>query len=262
MENEETELKFEIESSRKSTEPFNIKEFVNANPNTRVLMIGKTGSGKTYFATHVLSTYNKYRKQHVLYIDPKNEFTRKKELNIATDFLNPNGWIRRISELQYSTPEGVKRECLQWSNIAEYAAYLVFEMARRHIQPLVPTILYYEEIATYVGKMDILPRSMPKTMQCLQQGRALGISMFYSTQMVRQLNLSFLSQAEHVFVFGLLGGELRDLEKRLGIKRNSLEFSIPRMSERQKGNKGDLFSFYHLEPFQDEALYYPPIGSK
>ena len=165
-----------------------------------------------------------------------------------TDFRDQHTFIRRVTGLgKDSTPK----------KTSEFLANLCWEFP--------PSILYLEEVVGTVGKHDAIAKSHPFVYKILQQGRAGNRGMIAATQMIKDLNDSFLRQCTDVLVFGMKPEECRRVEEKLNLVKGSLAFDLPSNLQVQEDGTvkwftlkpsewKDLYRFYYID-FQNPVMF-------
>lgn len=212
---------------------FHFGRFLAKRKNFRIVVLGTTGSGKTFFCTRLCRKHQQ-NGNRVLIVDTKREFEgsnyRTKPFS-PTDLWTYTTFQRKMSTLSI---DDVRIDDIR--RIAEYCALLTWEFA---------LTLYVEEVAEVVKKSEHMAQSHKWLYKVNQQGRAKNCNLITSTQRFQQLNDSFLEQSTDVFLFKIRSGDLKKFEDRLGIERNTLKFP-------------DQYSFYHI-PADDEPMYYTKV---
>lgn len=193
---------------------FSLSEFMKKKSDFRILALGVTGSGKTYFLNKLCNRIMK-RGLPVLVVDTKAEFgemSRHRIKNFEPSVMwRQNTWKRKISNMSL---DGVLVE--EPRLIVEFCAKVVWEIA--------PAVLYVEEVVESVRKLEQMPHTTPALYKVLQQGRARRASLLVATQRYQQLNDSFIDQASDIFLFYMPSGDIERVEKRFGLKPKTLTF--------------------------------------
>jgi len=204
----------------------------------RVVVLGKTGSGKSYATSSLFEYLTQTRHLMGLIVDAKDEYGQVPELQ-PRDLVR-DGRIR--SHRRRLLTVDVAGEELTDHRVLEFACAVAWARGG--------TCVYIEEAIQWVPKDSVhLPRSRPLFYRCLQQGRSRRIHLLIVTQMLAQLNLAVLRQATCVLCFAIRPSEARQLERYLSLRPNSLDWSdLPR------------YSFYWISDREDEAVAMPPIG--
>jgi len=185
------------ESKKKSAQTF-----LNFLPriDERMMIIGMTGSGKTYFAEKIL----RWRKYVVVY-DLKGELNWE-GYRIITDF----------NELkQAEEPKLIFKPPLSFINDPdEVNSFFHWVYERRN------TTLYVDEVMTCCFKGQICFWLLA----IVTRGRELGISFIGATQRPKQIPLSLLSEAERWATFRLnIRGDAERIEHTFGIEAESIQ---------------------------------------
>jgi len=212
---------------------FDLRKFASTKTAQRVVGLGITGSGKTYFLKRYADKRYRIKNKRLIIADLKFEFGKIPSFNYDT--MRVKQFKRKVSEMkvngnEFSSPQIITDFC---ARIAWYYH---------------PSILYIEEAIESISKADQLPISNKYVYKCLQQGRAKLIDVIVVSQSSAQLNLAFIRQASDIFVFFMRKTELIDVEKKLGLTKNSLDFS-----------GAEQYSFYHLPISEDKPILYEPI---
>jgi hypothetical protein len=164
---------------------------ITPGPTDRAVLMGRTGSGKTVLAMHLLAS-----RRFVVVHDSKDKlfwpgYARYTELSALMQapepklIYAPNHW--EIDDLEKQ------------------------ELFFRWIYERKNTTLYVDEVYA-VANANNIPHYYRA---CLTRGRQLGISTFSATQRPKRIPLEILSESEHYYVFSLLLPEDRDKVKNI-----------------------------------------------
>lgn len=218
---------------------FDMKKFLKSEETRRILVLGATGSGKTVFANNLSLNLLQYRHMPVIVIDAKREEKFRRLRSLSAAFVNNRRqWKVKLQSLKQNGVE------INDYRVPEFGAACVWEMQK--------SCLYVEEMVEYYDKNSVtFPQHYPLTYKVLQQGREKGIWFIGSTQMVSQLNLSFIKQASDVFLFAVRNVEARQLEKSMGVDEGTFKFSAEKK-----------FDFYHIPQSHEDPIHYPAIRMK
>jgi GTPase SAR1 family protein len=200
----------------------------------RVVIVGASGSGKTYFANQLTTKIANHAHIPVLIVDTKQEEKFRRIKTLEPEFVNnPKPLKRKISEIS------IKNELIRDYRVSEFAAAVVWTITN--------AVLYVEELVEHVPKNSVnFPQSNPLLYKLLQQGRERHCSVIVATQRVAQLNLSFVDEATDVFIFRVNSREAKFIEDSFRLPQNSIDFN---------GVKD--FSFYWVKAGLDPVLCDP-----
>lgn len=179
----------------------------NLSSNPRLMIFGKTGSGKSFFAYHLLKHYSRNFK--CIIMDTKNEYTHVAPLRLE-DF-GRRSFIRRATSIK--TGGKIITDLRQ---VLEVLAGLCCQFKR--------TLLYIEELPAIIPKNAQLYRSFPNTAQLLLQGRANYQCVIAVAQAPADTNLSFVKQADNVYLFRMEPLEEQAAKKITGVNIPFEEF--------------------------------------
>lgn len=153
--------------------------------NERMMIIGRTGTGKSVFTDTMLNYLSK--NTLVVILDTKIEYDHIPALTPQVLENGKNG-LFRIYEMEYY---GEKIEDLYY--IAEFLAENLFDRGN--------AILAIEELGNVCKKGGRLYDQMPNTARLLQQGRARECGFIGITQRPQEVHTTFLSQSDHIISF-------------------------------------------------------------
>ena len=229
---------------------FDLVKYVKNRNQFRIIALGFTGSGKSWFVQKLVSAIQKGKSRNIIMSDTMNEGKQKLW---QIDCIGEKGLFRRIISInlngkKYTTPLA----------IAEYSASVAFECN--------PSILYIEELPDVISKNENISSSHPNVYRCLQQGRKKHVGVIVVSQMFTQTNNAFFNQATDIFVFAMSSKECREFEKWYGLDSGSINFNIPDLEDKpieklSKTEKLDLFCFYRITPMR-QIYFYNPIAFK
>ncbi len=153
----------------------------NIKPTDRVILVGTTGSGKTYFAQHVLK-----RAPCLVVMDPKGLINSKEWA------LEP--WDKKQRHLNKGENVRVRIPPQTHEDDWEYYFARIYEIARA--RKYRPFVVYIDEL------YGIGPANGSRGLQALYtRGRELGISVWASTQRPKRIPIYALSEAETIILF-------------------------------------------------------------
>ncbi len=203
---------------------------VKIKSNERVFLAGKTGSGKTYLARHLLKAYKR-----LVVIDSKGTLTdwgldpwdreTKRRLKRGED-------VR--ARVTFDIVQGLEDE---WNSLFAF----LFEEVKFNFT------LYIDE--TY-GVVDFGTRAPPGLVALYTRGREFGIGVWAATQRPLGVPLVQKSEAEHVFMFRLI---LRGDRMHMG------EFMGEEVTE---GVIPDEHGFYYKKVDWFDPVYVPIFNPK
>lgn len=218
-----------------SPKPFDINLFSREfRKSKRVVVVGSSGSGKTFFASYLTTKISNHAHIPVIIVDTKREKKFSKTPLINEYWINnPNPAKRRINDIAFGN------EIIRDYRVSEFACAAAWAISH--------CVLYIEEIVEHVAKNSVsFPQSNPLLYKVLQQGRERGVSVIVATQRVAQLNLSFVDEATDIFIFRVNSREAKFIEDSFRLLKNSIDFE----------NVAD-FSFYHVAQGKNPVLYRP-----
>jgi len=204
---------------------------IKIKSNTRILVVGRSGSGKTTFTTNYLwnSFSPKIRK---IFIDPKHEAgyihydiinTNCKELE--SDLNKYNNILYMPSDVTIQDFDKLCSLCYNKGNI----------------------VLFIDESAFYCTSS-----SMPKNYRKLMiMGRSRGIGVVNTTQRPHGVNQLLISEAEHLFIFNL--NLKRDKDK--------LKAMIP-FEKHPLIDNLSLYHFLYCNLRDNQYIYFKPLKIK
>lgn len=154
----------------------------------RAVLVGRTGSGKTTLAEHLLRHY-----AFAVVLDPKRRITwegfdRQESLQAVSH--------SKFSHVIYAPT---------WEEQWDYKPEAVEEFFR-WIFHRENTMLYVDEVMR-VSRGDVIPSYY---LACVTQGREIGVGVISSTQRPKKIPQVILSEAEHYYVFPLQLSQDRD----------------------------------------------------
>jgi hypothetical protein len=209
-----------------------IKQFKreHLHPNPRVMIFGKTGSGKSIFVRWLLSKYNSNFR--IIVIDTKKEKTYADIPILKVEDFAFKTFIRRVSGIKM--PD--RKEISDTGKVLEVMAGLLLNFQH--------TILVIEELPSIVGKHDSLYNTWPNTAKTLLQGRATYNGIITIAQSPSDTNLAFIKQSDDLYAFRCQPIEEDTLSKITGVR---IPFeSIPQYHNKESGNDyGGCYSQRH-----------------
>ncbi len=209
-----------VEKAKKLSD-FNMSEWLKSVKTVRVVVLGETGSGKTFFLRRLIKLFPQTKRWNTLILDLKPEFNKTKSFTKSDIFQKV--WTRKIVSLNVDGKKIIKPNIL-----LEFASAVVWYFR--------PACLYIEEGVKAIEKNDKIPVSHPLFYQVLQMGRSRNVSCIFSTQMVSQTNLDLFKQASECFFFWMKPFECRLLEETLGFDKGTIKFE-----------EEDLYTFYYYK---------------
>jgi energy-coupling factor transporter ATP-binding protein EcfA2 len=196
------------------------------NSNDRVLITGKTGSGKTYLASYLTKPLSR-----LIVVDTKGTLggwgLEKYEPGLHTLLRNGDARVRAVPPIQGDMEE--------WG-------YELFADAYRCGN----VTLYIDEMYSIVQPGQKPPQSL---IACYTRGRELGVGVWASTQRPVWIPLFSLSEADHFFVFRL---SLEEDRKRMSA------FMGPSVLQPIT----DVHGFYYSSATDDRPRYYKQLKTK
>lgn len=156
----------------------------------RVILIGKTGSGKTTLALHYLT-----RQSRVVLVDPKAVLALP-GWPIVTGAAFARAFPREPRVIWRPTP-----------GLALPAQFAEFDSVCRRIFELGQTTLYVDEVSLVASHT----RQPPWFNAIHQQGRQRGIGAWVATQRPRRIPPTVIAESEHAIIFRLNLRADRDL---------------------------------------------------
>jgi len=172
-------------------------EFHTIKPHDRIVIIGRTGSGKSVFADRLLKYLSKAN--FIILLDTKNEYEHLNELDFRFLESRKKG-IWKITELEY---KGFMIEDNQI--ICEFFSELLFNTNKKLKQRRkrrIPFILAIEEMGNVTKKSPSrLYDISPNFAKLLQQGRSQNIGLICTSQRTAEMHTTILSQANHIIAF-------------------------------------------------------------
>lgn len=234
-----------MSTASEELEKFDLLEFVKSRDEYRIVCLGATQSGKTYFCKSLLPRLQVNRKLKIFICDTKDEFSKARG-NYIKEFskldLKNKSFIRKIMTFNLN---GIKYDDPR--EISEFVCALAWNFP--------PSLAYVEEVVDAVSKHAFLPKSHRMLYKVLQQGAARKSNILVATQQTSQVNLALLRQSSDIFIFAIKPMECRTVEKALQLDTNCICFDLPTAKERKSGNIKDLYSFYHVESIADPIHY-------
>lgn len=189
----------------------------------RVLIAGKTGSGKTYLATQLLKSFDR-----LIVVDPKAK-------------ADPDNSLANSWGLQPFTTDAVSRQSfrvviddIEHADRAFHAAY--------HAKDC---IVYVDE-GYALFNPDASRKDNSNALRVYTQGRSLGVGVWLSVQRPTWLPMYVISEVEHIFCFRL---RLESDRKRLA------EAFAPEFLEAPKGREGSYPFWYYNDTMDSPHLY-------
>ena len=162
----------------------------------RITIIGKTGSGKSYFACYLIHKFA--IKVPVLVLDAKDEYQIEEA---SKDWLKMQKGVVKVKDIEYKNQTIDDRAV-----ICEYLCQNAFNRGN--------ICLVLEEVGEYIPKYGRLYDTMPHFAKYLTQGRKRNCSLICTSQRTQDLHTSILSQSEHIFCFNLASPHDLDAVKR------------------------------------------------
>ena len=168
--------------------------------NERLIIIGRTGTGKSLFADTIMTFLSKTC--FIVLIDVKNEYIHIPTLDFKTFYTQRKG-IVRINELKINH-KGRKILIDDLNKIAEFICANLFKFnleAKVNNKPLRRSMVCIEELGNVCKKVGRLYDVMYNTSKVLSQGRGLEIGFIGISQRPQMIHTDFLSQADHIVSF-------------------------------------------------------------
>ena len=168
--------------------------------NERMVIIGRTGTGKSLFADTLMTYLGK--SAFVVLIDPKNEYFHYPVLDFKT-FNSQTRGVVRINELKIHAGT-ITTTIDDPYKIAEVIAYNLFKQNQKlkaEKKSLRRCIMAIEELGVVCKKGGRLYDVMYNTAKVLSQGRSLEVGFLGISQRPQQIHTDFLSQADHLIGF-------------------------------------------------------------
>lgn len=200
----------------------------------RIVILGASGSGKTFFANLLTRGISNRARIPVLIVDTKREIKFRRTPQITHEWVNAiTPTKRKIQSIR------LNNEIIADYRVAEFAAAICWTVQN--------CCLYVEEIVELVGKNSVqFPQTNPLLYKILQQGRERNCSLICATQRAAQLNLSFVDEATDIFIFQINSREQKFVEDNFRLPKNSLNFSGK-----------PQFGFYHIAAGRDPVFFNP-----
>ncbi|MCK5602459.1 hypothetical protein KAR91_11330 [Candidatus Pacearchaeota archaeon] len=215
-------------------------EFVKSQDTFRIVCLGVTRSGKTFWCKRLLRSLMQYKKLKIFIVDPKYEFDNWKDFT-KLDLLQQS-FIRKIQIMKW---KGERYE--KASDIAEFLASFAWNFP--------PSMLYIEELPESIKQSENLPTSHPLVYKVLQQGAGRRTNIMVASQMINQTNWAFIRQSSDIFVFAVKPPECRAIEKGLALEPKSIKFDLPTKKEFKAGTFKELYTFYHIDTLSTPVHY-------
>ena len=197
---------------------------IRIKSNDRVLIAGKTGSGKSYWIKKVMASLDSF-----IFYDPKNNHT---ELTYPTS----NNLDNLIKLIQKGNKKVVFRPMRPDNDIFDNLCKFVYFLQN--------TTLIIDECIFHVSSNKILP--WHETL--MTNGRTRNIGVWNCTQRPRNIvHNTLISESEHIIVFNL----------KLETDRQKLADSFDELI--LKANELERFHYIYFNEREDKAEIMPPI---
>lgn len=170
------------------------------NTNQRIVILGRTGTGKSLFADTLMKYLSK--SCFVVLMDVKAEYLHVPTLDFKTFFTQKKG-IVRINELKIKH-KGHTTITDDLYKITEFIASNLFkhnQKLKAENKPLRRAMICIEELGSVCKKGGRLYDVMYNTAKILSQGRSMEIGLIGISQRPQQVHTDFLSQADHIISF-------------------------------------------------------------
>ncbi len=159
---------------------FNIIKDINIRTNDRVLIIGRTGSGKTFFVKNwLLPHYDKY-----VFWDVKHENKDARQ------------------DITLNTPKELEQNIKSYNKIL----YQPTHSAEEDFDDVCEIIFHNGDFTLYVDEASIISTATKITYwhnMIMTQGRSYNVGIINATQRPRIIHNTMISEAEHIFSFNL-----------------------------------------------------------
>lgn len=168
--------------------------------NERVIILGRTGTGKSLFTDTLMSFLSK--NCFIVLIDTKNEYTHVPTLDFKT-FFNQRKGIVRINELKIKH-KGQTTTTDDLFKITEFICSNLYQSnlkLKENGKSLRRAMICVEELGNICSKFGRLYDVMYNTARLVQQGRALELGFIGISQRPQEVHTTFLSQADHIISF-------------------------------------------------------------
>lgn len=187
-------------------------------PNDRVTIIGKTGSGKTWLGKMYARGF-----KNVLVLDTKGTFTWE-----GAPVIRTLDKLMKVGEGKF-----IYRPIDSEMNVDFFDAFFEFAYKRRH------TVVFVDELAQVMpNPHDILPNWQ----NIMQRGRELNVGIFNCTQRPRGVPKMTFTESEHTFCFRLkLDDDRKHVAEYMGKEI---------VDHRLKGHE-----FFYMHETFDQAIY-------
>lgn len=170
----------------------------------RVCFIGPTGSGKTFLARRMLSTYDQ-----VIVLDAKhdNDTWGKWKRNKAVIYADSLSKLERACNAMRNDGGAIlyqpPREHTRSENVSALDEVFGLAYDRGH------TLVYVDDLVLVARNSAAFART-PNYQDCVTCGRARGVGVWSSIQRPSRIPLVAITESEHQFVFYLRNGNDRD----------------------------------------------------
>lgn len=185
-------------------------EFHSIKPHDRIVILGRTGSGKSVFTDKLLKFLSK--SSFIILLDTKSEYEHLKEFELKYLKTKKIG-IWKITEIEH-------RGNIIDDNfiISEFLSELMFSYNKgaksQRKKKKLNFILAIEEMGNVTKKSPSkLYDIQPHFAKLLQQGRSQNIGLLSTSQRPQELHTTILSQANHIICFEIYSQHDKDALK-------------------------------------------------
>lgn len=202
-------------------------------PSERVLILGKTGSGKTVFAKHMLSKIE--GRMRIVIVDPKEDW-----------LLDASKWAKGRNKGSILAPRLVRKfnpgylvQCIQPDEHEDihFAAFCMSALKMRN------TFFYFDETEG-IATANFVPFHIRRIWKT---GRSLNIGAWVSSQVPSGIPRLFKSQAEKFFVF------------KVGEEDIDLAAKLAHVSQAEIQALANYEYFYYDSGTMDKGVKMPPV---